>query len=362
MHRVRAQDDGSERRRRHRLIAALLLAVIVVIVGVQLVRDGEDRYVLLPVVAPKETGDRMGLPRLSDWPTRGDRFHDEELLRAARAAWMPGAEDIHLSLEGSLPNQWWPDDLERVAVLFAGHVGNETVVLMTTDRLLARYDAPGRLIVWPVPGLVRMPDALVLTESKPRPHAQVRFLMRPSVSRLEVSPVSGERPAWRPVTIRDGVSDSVDLDHLDGNCQDSVLLRTPNPFDAADPPQTLLHYWLAPYPAKISFVPADGRNSDDSTMDAPEALRQVRGLLCDPLTDFNLRSEPLSSVSWREIWRGALPEDAGPASLVYQRLAYAGIQIVGDGTISDGVLVGSGTGPAGAADDQPPPVWSMVYG
>ncbi|MEV4259381.1 hypothetical protein AB0J52_40005, partial [Spirillospora sp. NPDC049652] len=158
------------------------------------------------VMAPDDLWRRSARLELTAWPARGDLVRDRGFVARAVRAWEAGA---HPASDSGGPQ-----------LLFAGTVATRRVALLRDGGVVARYtdaavrgdegggggDPGGGLEVFPVGR--SQPDG-----ESPLKVAPGRYLMPPWVTAVRAADLASGGTdgdaAWRPVPVRDGLTDAV---------------------------------------------------------------------------------------------------------------------------------------------------------
>lgn len=298
----------SPRPARIRLAALLVGALAVVVAGV---------VVWLPEKAARlRVNARAGtdISHVREWPARGDRVHDRALLGRARDAWEgvpenPDEDGVaygSVALFGLREVPHPRPGPGTLVVLFAGTVGPGRSVLLSDGDLYALYSEgmrQGRSLSFET-GADWSRGPLTVSPP-PYPQGTRRaYLLPPDTVRAEVATLTDARPAWRPVTPRNGV------------------LTLPEPSGSEGCHRTLFRISTASYDAVpgVTWVFTDLKNPVTTTQiewSAPGAkridtpafdTRLARDVICDGERFPEVNTQSVTNIEMTAFWHGDLPE------------------------------------------------------
>jgi hypothetical protein len=299
-------DPVPPRPRRRSLTAAGMVTVLAAVLaagyGPWWRAGGAD----VPAVIGADAWRRAAVPGLAVWPTRGDRRGDRPLLRRALHAWLREGGDRPLG---------------RVAVLFAGTLDDAAVVVLRDDPgtraapTVAKYaERPLSRGIESIRPMAPGAGQLVLLDGGSR-----RYLLPPWRGELRYARLAEQRPRWRLVPVRDGVSDPLPWEAFDADCQFYAALRLID--RSRGRPETvtqLASHGERHLTPEVAFRPQRPPASPDLPSATPGAgsgvdrgWPAVRALSCSgplPLPESG-------DLRLRELWRGRLPDYGGMAAL-----------------------------------------------
>lgn len=323
--------------------AVVLLALAVAMVPLlpaSSERNGPAAGELVTVAADEwRSGD---VPNYRAWPTTGDLRGDEELLRAAVRTWRAHGTGTSVTLVGAPAPAWWAEEDVPVRILYAGEIADRTTVVMRQGDTLGRYerrvsangDEPReRMVVSPVDA-TESADQDGATNGVLLPVASgadqgTRFLVPPWLTDLEVTPLRGEQPKWRPVEVGDDAVTEPLAFPGEAGCLDGFLVKGTAAYQKGKSATEAFLYRPGVSQTARLFVtrPGDERTAEDGQLpaegiDAPWIRRVLHGVTCDGRLlreGFTPRSVELDIVG-----RGDLPADQGPAALLHLHVEYVG--------------------------------------
>ncbi|TDD72148.1 hypothetical protein E1293_33020 [Actinomadura darangshiensis] len=191
-----------------RAAVALLLVPLLAVAGFVLTRP-DDKRGGLAAIDPR-AWQTTATPTIDHWPAQGGLRHDAGLLRRAADAWRAGDEPPR----------------GRVLVLYAGRVDGASLVVLRDSP--GRRDAPSvaqyfeRRLSRGVESVRRLgTDAgqLIMLGMT------WRYLVPPWLRDVRAAMPSGRSPAWRPLAIRDGLSDPLPWNWFRPRCQNYVVFQ-----------------------------------------------------------------------------------------------------------------------------------------
>ncbi|WP_182857856.1 hypothetical protein [Streptomyces durbertensis] len=326
------------RRPRRTVAASLALSLTAGLLGGWWVSERAQGHHLTfadtaPRVVPTGKPDR-------DWPSRGDLLDDDALLRTAMRAYAVQHGDSKEFDARARSNQL---AAEPPTVLFAGTLGAAkvpTVLLVDNHRdRIFQYeerDGEGNRRTQQLSSRATYQGAfpLLLNPSgdAPRnrsretwPRKDLRLVLPQGLSNPRVAGFDGKRPTWRPVTVKDGVTEPL-RSHDAGfdwpgsgwrsgtlsECnQSGLLLRATMRLGSKR--ATEVYYLVRErdfHPIKLYF---DLTRQPNEPLNAPHARTLARSLLCAgaPIP----RGEQLLEIYWVPLWRGASPDNPGRQEL-----------------------------------------------
>jgi hypothetical protein len=304
-------------------LAALLAGVLAMIVTGVLLWWPEER-------TPLRVNARAGadITYLKEWPIRGDLVHDRALLARAQDAWegvpdSPGEDGVRygsVALYGLREVPHPRPGPGTLVALFAGTVEAGRSVLLSDGDLYALYSegtGHGRsLTVEAGANWHRGP----LSVSPPPYAAETRtaYLLPPDTVGTEVATLADARPAWRPVTPRNGI------------------ITMPEPGGSGRCQRTLFRLSLAPLHSVpgITWVFTDLRNpvtttqiewtspGDEVSDTTPVDTRLVRDAICDHEVFPHIPERSVRNIGVEPFWRGTLPEAHHQGTFVSLGISY----------------------------------------
>ncbi|HEU5158909.1 MAG TPA: hypothetical protein VFU43_18075 [Streptosporangiaceae bacterium] len=239
-------------------------------------------------------------PDVTVWPTRGGRQSDLALLRRARDSWLRNAR---------MP------PTGRLYVLYAGDLGDATTVIMRDSPgvrsapLIAQYvERPLSRGVESVRELGIGSADLILIDALSN-----RYLVPPWRTDLRVSALDRPRPEWRPLRVRDGVTEPLPWSWFDVRCQFYVAFQMADGI-ARPTPRTITvlasHVSASATPGITFRVPGRTRR-DDTTLDGEARWAAVRALACAGGTAL----QESADLRVGQLWQGTLPNHGGEARI-----------------------------------------------
>jgi len=233
------------------------------------------------------------------WPVRGQYAAERHVVGAALAAWRgDGPRKVNGTIAAGPPSS-------AVQVLYAGRLDDADLVLLRDGTRLARYVRAGgkpSLELFPASGDGTAP--LVLADG--------RYLVPPGVTAVQATALSTGTPVWRPIPVRDGVTDPVAAD-TSTDCWSGPVLR----LQEADGPHVY---------ADLAGLTTAAWSPGSAGQTPPSAL----------LCAVPHPPAPALAITVREFWSGKLP-DGTAARWICTRYTLAG-----GVPSSRGVLVKSG--------------------
>ncbi|MBB1255516.1 hypothetical protein H3146_19470 [Streptomyces sp. OF3] len=270
-----------------------------------------------------------------DWPSRGDLLDDDALLRAAMRAHAVQHGDSKEFDARARSNQL---AAPQPTVLFAGTLGAAkvpTVLLLDNYRnRIFQYeerDGEGRRRTQQLPSRATYQGAFPLllnpSADTPRnaretwPRKDLRLVLPRDLSNPRVAGFNGKRPAWRPVTVKDGVTEPL-RSHDAGfsppgngwrsgtlsKCDQSGLLLRAT-MSLGQKRATEMYYLVREGDFHAIQLYFDLTRQPDEPLDAQHARTLARSLLCAgaPVN----RGEQLAEIYWKPLWRGTSPDSRG---------------------------------------------------
>lgn len=153
------------------------------------------------------------------WPARGDLVDDKIFVSEALAAWRTGGASAK---RYGVPAG--PPGGGGAGLLYAGRVAGADIALLSDGRRIARYVRGGAR-----PGLELFP---VGSGGAPLIVADGRYLVPPRVTAVRAAALTeaaGTEPNWRPVVVRDGLTDPLPLGTGSKGCWNGPILGLKEP-------------------------------------------------------------------------------------------------------------------------------------
>ncbi|MES9537855.1 hypothetical protein [Actinomadura sp. NPDC000600] len=209
---------------RHAAVAGVLAAALLLVTGAVIARPGGS---VEPGRVDPGAWRVSGTPTIYEWPAHGGLLHDEGLLRRAADAWQDDRRDPPVG---------------RVVVLYAGTVDGAALVVLR--------DSPGPRDTPSVAQyferrLSRGVESVRKLETDAGQLIMLgmtwRYLVPPWLRDVRAAVPSGRAPDWRPVAVRDGLSDRLPWHWFMPRCQNYVVFqmafgsRTVTQFASNDP-------------------------------------------------------------------------------------------------------------------------------
>ncbi|MGK5551659.1 hypothetical protein ACSNOI_08590 [Actinomadura kijaniata] len=273
-----------------RFWAAVLLVPVVAgaLVARPWARDGGD----VPLLVGDADWQRAATPTLAHWPTRGGSRGDRALLSRAATAWRAHRRD-----PPSGP----------IVVLYAGAVDDATVVVLRDspghrdtpmvaqyfERRLSRGVESVRRLDSDFGGLIMLGGTW-------------RYLLPPWLMDPYLA-VPAAAPRWRPLAVRDGLTDPVEWRWFTPRCQNYLLFRmTHRPVAGGWPRRVLQFASHNPDAAapRVWFRGAAARDERFQNAASHAVACQGAASLSDS-----------GDLRVGRLWTGDLPDGGGPASL-----------------------------------------------
>ncbi|MFB9837181.1 hypothetical protein [Actinoallomurus acaciae] len=318
----------SPRRARIRASALLAGALAVVVAGVVLEWPAKK----IPLLVNARAG--TDLSAVKQWPARGDQVDDRALLGRARDAWagVPESPDEDGVAYGSVA-LYGLREVPRprpgpgsLAVLFAGTVGPGRSVLLSDGDLFALYSegtSEGRSLTFENGAYGSKGPLSVSPPPHPRGETRTAYLLPPDTARTEVAALSDARPAWRPVTPRDGVISLPEPPDSAG-CH-RTLFRVSSPSRYVAIPETT---WIGTdldNPVTTTEIDWDAPG-EKKTGTAPLDTRLVRDVICDHESFPTLGRQSVRYLTVEPFWHAALPEGHHQGAFVSLGIRYGSAQ------------------------------------
>ncbi|MHC0433318.1 hypothetical protein ACX6XY_24550 [Streptomyces sp. O3] len=273
------------------------------------------------------------------WPTRGDLKDDKELLRAATRAFLArsgAAKDFDArARSNTLRPRGKPEVLfagtvadERPTVLLRGEISGRGVLFRYEDRGGESSGKVRELSTYT--GYATKSAPLVLNPSGrgtgSRPRKDLRLLLPASLPKVSVAGFDGESYAWRPVTVKDGVTEPLRTydpsftsrigtqGQSIGACDHSGLLLRGTTNPASKHSREAFYVVRSGDPHAIHV-----KSTESEPLDAPQIRTLARSLLCQRGAVHQARKnmrldrfdedagDPIAAVSWEQLWNGKLP-------------------------------------------------------
>jgi hypothetical protein len=276
-----------------RAAAAVVLAVaLLAVTGLVLARPDEAPGELATI--DPRAWRTTAAPTIDEWPAQGGLRHDADLLRRAADAWRADRRDPPLG---------------RVTVLYAGTVDGASLVVLRDSP--GRRDAPSvaqyfeRHLSRGVESVRRLGTGagqlIMLGMSW-------RYLVPPWLRDVRAAMPSGRSPDWRPVTVRDGISDPLPWQWFTPRCQNYLVFQMAFRPAGGGRPQTI-----------TQFASHNARSAAPrvSLRDPPEQAERFRwaalhAVACEAATTLSESGDLLLG----HLWSGELPDGGGRATLL----------------------------------------------
>jgi hypothetical protein len=304
-------------------LAALLAGVLAVIVAGVLLWWPEER-------TPLRVNTRAGtdLTQLREWPAQGDLVHDHALLARAQDAWEgvpenPDEDGLRygsVALYGLREVPHPRPGPGTLVALFAGTVGPGRSVLLSDGGLYALYSegtSHGRSLTVET-GADWSRGPLVVSPPPFPAGTRTAYLLPPDTVRAEVATLADTRPAWRPMTPRNGIITMPGpLDS--GRCR-RTLFRISQASRYGIPGLTRVSTDLENpvTTTQIEWTPPGNEETDTTPFDT----RLVRDVICDHEAFPEVNERSVRNIDVEPFWRGALPEGDHKGTFVSLGISY----------------------------------------
>ncbi|MFC6884298.1 RNA polymerase sigma factor [Actinomadura yumaensis] len=235
-----------------------------------------------------------GTPTMDDWPARGGLTGDRALLRRAAAAWRADRR---------------APPLGRAAVLFADRVDGASVVVLRDSPGLG--DPPSVAQYFERP-LTRGVESVRRLGSPAGQLIMVgttwRYLVPPWLSDPRVALPSERTPGWRPIGVRNGLTNPVPWRWFTPRCQNYVAVRMVHRPGAGGWPRRLTQL--------VSHNPGSTAPRvwfrDAGPDDEGFQWAAVRAATCAAAASLTESGD----LRIGRLWRGSLPDGGGRATLM----------------------------------------------
>lgn len=266
-------------RRRRRVRVALGACAVAVISAVTLVTttsagSGAPSRPPAPVAAPAlrpaallrtpaTTWDNTSRVDFTAWPVRGDRAHDDALLGRALTAWAGPSAGTRVTLAAATSGAA-PTTPPRL--LFAGRVGDRSVVLLHGGQRLARYTEPASDAAEGELTVSRADDSDVTTAAAVAvgtgAGGTVRYLLAPWVAEARTRDLLKPDVLARPLAVsKDGVTAPVPSVPSGGGCDGAPVLQLRSSERIAEHHAFLLAGVGALSPVHLTYTPLPGHGA-----------------------------------------------------------------------------------------------------
>ncbi|WP_141579209.1 sigma-70 region 4 domain-containing protein [Actinomadura sp. WMMA1423] len=266
-------------------LAGVLVVALVVVAGGLIARP---RSSAAPGTVAPNAWRETSTPTIYQWPAQGGLLRDERLLRRAADAWRGDRGDPPVG---------------RVVVLYAGRLDGASLVILRdspglrdTPSVAQYFERRLSRGVESVRKLATDAGQLVMVGMT------WRYLVPPWLLEVRAAVPSGRAPDWRPVTVRDGLSDPLPWDWFTPRCQNYVVfqmafgMRTVTQFVSNDPRSSAPRVWFRD-PAE------QGRRSGWAALHA---------VACEAAATLSESGD----LRLGRLWNGELPDGGGRATLL----------------------------------------------
>ncbi|MEW2352382.1 hypothetical protein [Spirillospora sp. NPDC029432] len=238
-----------------------------------------------------------GAPGIGQWPAQGGLRHDTGLLRRAAEAWRADRREPPLG---------------RVFVLYAGTVDGASLVVLR--------DSPGR----DAPSVAqyferRLSRGVESVRRLGTGSGQLimvgmtwRYLVPPWLRDVRAAVPSGSAPDWRPLAVRDGLSDPLPWHWFTPRCQNHVAFQMTFRPAAGGPPRTVTQ--LASHSPRSAAPRVLFREGPKRDTEREERFRwaALRAVACEGAATLGEAGDLLLG----RLWSGELPDGGGRATLL----------------------------------------------
>ncbi|MFE6161633.1 hypothetical protein ACFQ7F_22285 [Streptomyces sp. NPDC056486] len=248
------------------------------------------------------------------WPARGTRIGDDALLTRALATWTDPPHGTRVSVVRGTSAEPPPGNTQ---LLYAGDIGQESVVLFHDGRRVVRYDEPPSSSSAASLDISRSDEADVTTAAAlvvSRKAGKVRYLTAPWIAEAQTRDLLAPNSPGRPLDVSDeGVTDTVPESPGKGSCDSLPVLQLRSSSKIVEKHAFLVTDLGGIAPVHLSYTPLPGtgappRQPREAT--SGTALRSWARTACQ-LPE--MRRRGVRSVNQWDFAEQDLPERGGKA-------------------------------------------------